>query len=182
MPGVIFEGADASGKSTLAREVAKATGRELYLAGGKPKDDAQMWDMIDDQHKALRAGKLVDRVSSISQQVYREGLYMRGDLIDIVWRLIEEDNILVYCRPPEHIMLDPQKHEWKPYDTEEWKAQILGHQPVYIQRYDLLMTKFPCVVYDWTSEESFHIKNLLMNLHHDGVMESLREAAKGAKR
>lgn len=175
MPGVIFEGADASGKSTLAREISKGSGRPLYLAGGKPKDDAEMWRMIGDQHKALQTGHLVDRVSSISQQVYREGLYMRRDLMGVVEQLLDEDNVIVFCRPPERIMMDPKYHEWKPYDTDDWKRQILGHQATYIQRYDVLMAKFPCVIYDWTSEEAHDIKNILMNLSSAGMMDALRD-------
>lgn len=173
--GIIFEGPDASGKSTLARKVRDASGKELYLAGGKPKDDAEMWPMIRDQQKALERGALVDRVSSISQQVYREGLFFRPDLMNEAMTLVTDGHLLVYCRPPDTVLLDPSKHEWKPYDTDEWKQTILGNQPTYIQRYDLLMSKFPCIIYDWTSEESTHIEQLLADITSPGVGEALQQ-------
>ena len=173
MPGIIFEGADASGKSTLARKLSRDSGRDLFLAGGKPKDDAEMWRMIGDQRLALEEGKLVDRVSSISQQVYREGLFFRDDLMTEVHSLLDAGHVLVYCRPPNHVMLDPKNHEWKPYDTEEWKQTILMNQQMYMDRYDLLMAKLPCVIYDWTSEDARHIEQLLMSLHVDGIVVAL---------
>lgn len=181
MAGVIFEGADASGKSTLAREIAKASGRPLYLAGGKPKDNGEMWRMIGEQAKALEEGKLVDRVSSISQQVYRDGLWLDQGLLAAVQDHLRIGSLIVFCRPPDKIMLDPSYHEWKPYDTEEWKVNILKNQATYMQRYDILMAQLPCVIYDWTSEEGHHIKELLMDLDTPGVMQGLQDMARGHK-
>jgi hypothetical protein len=178
MSGLIFEGADASGKSTLAREIAEKTGVPLYLAGGKPKDDAQMWSMIKEQREALYTGKLVDRISSVSQQVYREGLFLRSDLMEEVRHLLHRGSIIVYCRPPERVLTDPSKHEWKPYDTEEWKQQILSKQLEYVARYDYLMTQFPCIIYDWTEESAFEIKQLLMDFRREGVKSALRDQMK----
>lgn len=177
MPGIIFEGADASGKSTLARKISEASGRPLYLAGGKPKDDEEMWKMIGDQKEALRGGHLVDRVSSISQQVYRDGLFMRQDLMMEVDRLLEDDNLIVFCRPPTNILTHPKYHEWKPYDTEEWKTNILTNQLTFVNRYDRLMAQWNCVIYDWTSEEGHQIELLLRDIRHPGVMEALRDIA-----
>lgn len=173
MSGIIFEGPDAGGKSTLARKIAQQSGRELFLAGGKPRDEAHMWEMIRDQALALEAGQLVDRVSSISQQVYREGLFFRQDLMDIVHSLVDEGNILVYCRPPDSVMLDPKNHEWKSYDTEDWKRTILEGQPEFIRRYDLLMSHVPCIIYDWTAEEATHIEQVLVHAQQDGVMVAI---------
>lgn len=173
MPGVIFEGADASGKSTLARKLSRDSGRDLFLAGGKPKDDKQMWEMIGEQKLALDVGKLVDRVSCISQQVYREGLFMRDDLVAETKRFLNDGHVLVYCRPPDHIMLDPKNHEWKSYDTEEWKQTVLSNQQTYMDRYDYMMARLPCVIYDWTSEDARHIEQLLASLHIDGIVVAL---------
>lgn len=175
MPGIIFEGADASGKSTLARKLSRDSGRDLFLAGGKPNDDKQMWEMIGDQRLALQGSKLVDRVSTISQQVYREGLFFRDDLMAEVRNLIDDGHVLVYCRPPDHVMLDPRNHEWKSYDTDEWKQNILKNQKTYMDRYDMLMARLPCVIYDWTSEESRHIEQLLASLHIDGIVVALSD-------
>lgn len=176
--GIIFEGPDASGKSTLSRLVAEKTGRHLYLAGGKPKDDAQMWSMIGDQAIASRAGNVVDRVSSISQQVYREGLYMRSDLTleihDLITPKHGEQAIIVYCRPPDNVLLDPNYHEWKEYDTEEWKQNILQNQAQYVKRYDHLMSTIPCIVYDWTAHDSMHMRDMLCSLIGDDKTTSFK--------
>lgn len=176
--GIIFEGADASGKSTLARRVSEKSGRRLFLAGGAPKDNAEMWRMIDQQTSALEAGDLIDRVSSISQQVYREGLWQDNTLNAVIRSYINDGHLLVYCRPPDSIMLDPTKHVWKDYDTEEWKANVLAKQPTYIQRYDMLMAPLPCIVYDWTSEEANHIEQLLYEIDTPGVLEGLMDMAR----
>jgi hypothetical protein len=181
MTGIIFEGADASGKSTLARKVAEKSKRQLFLAGGAPKDSAEMWRMIDQQGSALEAGMLVDRVSSISQQIYRDNLWMHGDLIRVVHKLLEAGNIIVYCRPPDHVMLDPKYHVWKDYDTEDWKQNVLTNQATYMQRYDTLMAQMPCVIYDWTSEESTDIQSLLYEIDTPGVIDALRDLSRRKK-
>jgi adenylate kinase family enzyme len=175
--GLILEGPDASGKSTLARLISQESGMPLFLAGGKPKDDQQMWIMIADQRHAADCNSIVDRVSSISQQVYREGLYMRDDLMEEALYLCRS-SIMVYCRPPMNVLMDPHKHEWKEYDTEEWKQQILANQEVYVSRYDHLMTKIPCIIYDWTAENSDHLRNLLCEFHQPVIRERLREMIK----
>lgn len=176
--GIILEGADASGKSTLARLIEKSTGRQLYLAGGKPKDDPQMWEMIEAQRQHSAAGHIIDRVSSISQQVYREGLYMRDDLQSQIAELVTpksgEPGIVVYCRPPDNVLMNPTYHEWKDYDTEEWKQTILNNQADYVKRYDHLMSMTPCIVYDWTSPDSVHIRDMLCSLAGDQTTVSFK--------
>lgn len=172
--GLILEGPDASGKSTLARTISKESGMPLFLAGGKPKDDQEMWSMITDQRHAADAGSIVDRVSSISQQVYREGLFLRSDLVDEAMALAQK-SIIVYCRPPMDVLMDPNKHEWKSYDTPAWKAEILVNQGLYVRRYDLLMTKIPCIIYDWTAENSDHLRNLLCEFNRPLIHERLVE-------
>ena len=176
--GIILEGADASGKSTLGRLIAKSTGRPLYLAGGRPKDDEQMWEMIHAQREESKKGSIVDRVSSISQQVYRDGLYMRNDLCIEIQKLISppigEPALIVYCRPPDNVLLNPTFHEWKHYDTEEWKNTILDNQAQYVKRYDHLMSMTPCIVYDWTSPDSAHIRDMLCSLVGDQTTVSFK--------
>lgn len=175
MNGVIFEGPDAAGKSTLARKVHIATGRPLYIAGGAPKDNEQMWQMIADQTKALKAGNIVDRVSCISQQIYRDGLWMDTQLQEMLNSYVRSGAIIVYCRPPMNVLMDPNKHEWKPYDTEEWKNNILTRQATFVDRYDRLMAQTKCIIYDWTSEESTHLEELLKDIDTTGVMDGLRD-------
>ena len=172
--GLILEGPDASGKSTLARLISKESGVPLFLAGGEPKDDHQMWIMIADQRHAAMNGSIVDRVSSVSQQVYRDGLFMRDDLMEEAISLTK-DSIIVYCRPPMDVLMDPNKHEWKDYDTDEWKQQILTNQAEYVKKYDLLMTKIPCIIYDWTAETASHLRSLLCEFHQPIIRERLRE-------
>lgn len=175
MTGIIFEGPDAAGKSTLAARVSQASGRQMYRAGGAPKDTSEMWRMIDEQSEALERGMLVDRVSAISQQVYRDGLWQSPDLVRVVMGYFSRGAIMVYCRPPLNILLDPNKHEWKEYDTPEWRETVLRKQETYVDRYDRLMSQMPCIIYDWTSEESTHIENLLMEIDTKGVYSGLRD-------
>ena len=172
--GLIIEGPDASGKSTLARLISLNSAMPLYLAGGKPRDDDEMWRMINDQAKAADCDSIVDRVSCISQQVYRDGLFMREDLMAIANDLAKK-HVLVYCRPPMHVLMDPSKHEWKEYDTDEWKAQILANQATYVERYDLLMSKLPCIIFDWTAESSTHLQQLLSEFPSSTVREALKD-------
>ena len=180
--GIILEGPDASGKSTLARLISEKSGRDLHLSGGAPKDDNQMWQMINEQHEKLLSGLIVDRVSCISQQIYREGLFLRSDLQECSKDLVNDrTSLLVYCRPPDSILLSPNYHVWKDYDTEEWKAQILANQANYIARYDLLMSLSPCLVFDWTDESSTHLQSLLCEFNNPIIFDRLIEMSHKGK-
>ena len=176
--GIILEGPDAAGKSSLAREIAKRTGRPLHMAGGRPKGVEEMWSMIRDQKAHSDAGHVVDRVTCISEQVYREGLFMRNDLVTEIHNLIGapsgESALLVYCRPPDNVLFNAANHEWKPYDTEEWKQNILQNQTAFVRRYDLLMSQVPCIVYDWTSPDSAHMRDMLCSLVGDELTTSFQ--------
>jgi len=180
--GIILEGPDASGKSTLGRAMASRTGSDLHLSGGAPKTDQQMWEMIQEQEYAASTGMIVDRVSCISQQVYRDGLFLRSDLMAESRRLLASRvNLLVYARPPDHVLMNPNFHEWKDYDTEEWKVKILANQADYVKRYDLLMAELPCLVFDWTDESSHHIQELLCDFRNPDVFARLLEMAHRGK-
>lgn len=180
--GLIIEGPDASGKSTLARVIAKASGAKLHLSGPSPKNEDDMRSMVLDQAKAVDDGKIIDRVSCISQQIYREGLFFRADLQSEAIRLAKsKKNLLVYCRPPDTILHNPRYHEWKDYDTEEWKATVLANQASYVRRYDFLMASIPRIVFDWTDESSHHIQSLLCEFENPLIKSRLIELAHGGR-
>jgi hypothetical protein len=72
--------------------------------------------------------------------------------------------MMVYCRPPDRILMDFSTHKLKSYDTEESIKKIVDNQHTYIERYDAIMAKIPHLTYDWTDDQMSKdmISDLLM--------------------
>lgn len=180
--GIILEGADASGKSTLGRLIADKSGAPLHLSGPAPRNDVEMLYMLHDQNIKAYAGHVIDRVSCISQQVYHDGLFMRSDLRACIDALVDtRENLIVYCRPPDYVLLNPAHHVWKEYDTQEWKDTVIDNQQQYVNRYDYLMSTIPRLVFDWTDESATHLQHLLCEFRDPVIFDRLIEMANGGK-
>lgn len=173
---LVLEGPDNSGKSTLG----KALGLQYFSAGPAPKSVTELQECLNIQQ--MRAGLpcVQDRLTCISHQVYSEDL-TKGFLQSELERLVKVPTFLiVYCRPPERVLMDLSTHKVKSYDTEEHMAKIIANQHIYIQRYDELMANIPHVQYDWTDEDISHeffiqsmIKTQYEKHHWDYVMEQV---------
>lgn len=147
---IIIEGADNSGKSTLAAKFSRV-GLPVYPAGPAPKNRQEEIDCLRNQHSLARSNfGVMDRVTCISQQIYADRMFDKV-LGAALMQLMEFDStVLIYCRPPNRTLMDMSTHKVKAYDTEEHLQKIIDGQHKYIDRYDSLMSTLPAVVYDWT--------------------------------
>lgn len=148
---IVLEGADNSGKTTLA---SRFSGLPVYTAGPAPKDSESEDKCLIEQMN--RAGKVCvqDRLTCISQQVYADRMFdtkLGSYLVDM---LKMPKVIVVYCRPPDRVLMDLSTHSIKSYDTEEHLKKILDNQHRFIERYDSLMSTIPHLLYDWTDPET----------------------------
>lgn len=163
---IVLEGADNSGKSTLA---AKFSTIPVYTAGPAPKNE-------DDENRCLieqinRSGKMCvqDRLTCISQQVYANRLF-DTKLAAYVTDMIKMPTvIIVYCRPPDRVLMDMSTHNVKSYDTEDHIRKILDNQHDFIERYDSLMSTIPHMLYDWTDPD----------IQVEGMIKQLLKSQKG---
>lgn len=148
---IILEGADNSGKTTLAKQLAES-GRSVYSAGPAPKSKEEEIQCLEEQLARCRVKVLHDRVTAISQQVYADRLF-DSSLVSYLLRMRTDGAIVVYCRPPERTLMDLSNHQVKSYDTEEHLQKIIDNQHTFIGRYDAIMATVPHVLYDWTDPQ-----------------------------
>lgn len=121
---IVIEGMDNSGKTTLAKQLAKNRDYPYVHSPGK----SFTWDWIE---KALNKEEIVvyDRFPVISEQVYgsvlrnwnRFGSY-KGQVIQR--KFINKEPLIIYCRPPEEVIFDFGKRKQMEGVIEE-KRRIL---------------------------------------------------------
>lgn len=147
---IVLEGADNAGKTTLAR---RFSGIPVYSAGPSPKNEEEEKDCLLAQATRAIQPCVQDRLTCISQQVYT-GRMFETKLGSILAQLIKTPTvIIVYCRPPDRVLMDLSTHTVKSYDTEEHLKVIMDNQHTFIDRYDALMSTIPHVLYDWTDPD-----------------------------
>lgn len=145
---IIVEGFDNSGKTTLA----ESFGLEIVRAGPKPKNWREEQRYIEDQQNQARCPVVLDRVTCLSQPIYRGSPDPRYDraLNDL---LKTHHCILIYCRPPLETILDFSKHQVKSYDDQKHLDWLKANARIIVDRYDAAMKRIPHMRYDWTSPD-----------------------------
>ena len=181
---IILEGPDAAGKTTFGLKL-KDLGFELIASGGAPTTEVQLIEYCEIQlsHCGKR-GTVLDRISPISHPIYNP--YYRGSKLMSEWlqkMLNHQDTLIVYCRPQTEVMMRPEKHQWKDYDTEEHKQKILDNQMKFIELYDEFFDGIPHLSYDYTHESS---ATALLNLitrsrDDDQILADLRRISRPYK-
>lgn len=178
---IILEGPDAAGKTTLGQKL-QDNGFDLIMSGGAPQNETELLEYCNMQlaHCGRRQAAL-DRISPISHPIYNP--FYRGSKMIKEWldRMINHrDTLIVYCRPPNEVMMRPEKHQWKDYDSDEHKQKILDGQMQFIQLYDDFFDKVPNVQYDYTDNTSSLtlIELLIQSRTDDSVLASLQRLAR----
>ena len=129
---VIVEGMDNSGKTTLVQKIA-AFGAELIPSRGKP-DGIRAPIEIDRLWNETHA-RVYDRFVAFSDEVY--GRVLRGkNVLDpdpwgAILRTMRSGVLLVYCRPPDGVILN--------WDGREQMAGVIDNAPKLLQAYDKMV-------------------------------------------
>jgi adenylate kinase family enzyme len=157
---VILEGPDNAGKTTLAEHLkSNVTGFTYYHPGGKPDDWAAEEAFMQIQHDlaATRDRHVLDRVTCISQQVYnpdddpddgRDPIRSAHALLLTQLRNV----VVIYCRPPNEVLMDVGNFKWRPEESEEHRQKIISRQHEFVERYDRVMLSVPAIFYNWKDE------------------------------
>lgn len=145
---IILEGFDGAGKSTLASKLKFP----VLHAGGPPKNNDQLKANLSEQLVSCSGRVILDRVTALSHQIYG-GLYGDPRLEFYIRAMLDmPKTVLVYCRPPDHVLLNFSKHEVKAHDTPEHLLNIEANARAYINLYDELMLKYSHIRYDYTTQ------------------------------
>ena len=148
---IILEGMDGSGKSTIAQRI----GLPVVQPGAPPKTkELEAW-FFETQLKAAYGPPVVyDRVTCISQQVYRKRLFDPW-YIDPLYKLTHTVGVVVvYCRPPDALLLDLTRLKAAEHDTPEMLQLVRDNAETFVNSYDELMQIVPHVRYDFTRDNA----------------------------
>lgn len=152
---LILEGPDNAGKTTLARKLSQ-NGLVAYKhPGGRPDDLTGELKCMTDQHYLLTHTSHIihDRVTCISQQVYNPDVHLNVMREHALMNLIALQNVVViYCRPSTDKLLRVQDLTWREGESDEHKEKIIRGQHLFVERYDVLMGRVPCISYDFEDE------------------------------
>ena len=147
---IIIEGMDNSGKSTLA----KAFGLEIVHPGPAPKTKSQEQVFLREQAENARLPIVMDRVTSISQQVYQKKLFDKEYMEYLKAMLDTPHCVLIYCRPPDDIILNSSTHVAKEYDTPAHLEYLKQNGKQFIGSYDKLMYKVEHIQYNYIVDDA----------------------------
>lgn len=162
---ILLEGPDNAGKTTLAKHVHENTRFTFYYhPGGKPKDIADEVEYLTHQDSVMRMDRVImDRCTSISQQVYNPDPDHDDVRMSYLQRLIANKNIIViYARPSTDRLMRVQDFTWREGETEEHKQKIIENQHTFIERYDNIMRKVPHVAYDFEHSTGGIVSGMLI--------------------
>ena len=157
---IVVEGADHSGKTTLSQAIADKFSWPRIHPGGPPKSihernvkmAEQLVRCVKCDIKNIPMPIVYDRITCISDPVYRFNIM---DVVCMSFResMIKYDMRVIFCRPPEAVMMEAAKHhELKSHDTEEQVQLVHKHQKDFIKGYDNLMKDVSCRLYDFTED------------------------------
>lgn len=162
---IILEGMDGSGKSTLAKWLNHIFMIPVIHPGAPPSTEDLETGMMIEQSLKMHKNIIMDRVTCISQQVYQKKL---GDTRYTPFNEMfskSDSTLIIYCRPPDSLLLDANHHKPSPHDTPEMLKLVNDNLELFTRSYDILMSKTKHVVYNYTIVESAAIIVEVVNNH-----------------
>lgn len=152
---VVLEGADNSGKTTLAKYlVTRCPTVKYFHPGGPPAGVDDEVRCIKQQTDLLRSGfpVVIDRVTPISQTIFNPDPLFNPARWAALQEMAKTDTLFVFCRPSTDRLLRLQDMTWAEHDTEEMKQKVIKNQHVHVRAYDNLMAHIRCLHYDFEAE------------------------------
>lgn len=144
---IILEGMDGSGKSTLATKM----GLPVIHPGAPPKTSDLEYQFFSQQQENASKPLVYDRVTCISQQVYRKRLFEWWYMKPLEELLATPHCVIVYCRPPDDVVLNLDNHTVSAHDTPEMLQLVRDNARLFLDSYDQLMSTLPHIKYDFTT-------------------------------
>lgn len=157
MLNIILEGADNSGKTTLANALRENSSLTYFHPGGPPGSKENELACMVEQREVLYNGissVVMDRCTAISQQVYAPETVMNQVRKAWLTDVLATGTLLVYCRPGTDWLMSFEHFTWRDGESEEHKKLILEKQHTFIERYDAVMHGLPHIGYDYRNEDA----------------------------
>lgn len=151
---LILEGPDNAGKTSLANRLRNHVSVRYFHPGGRPVDFDHEVRCMEEQFDLLSTSVnlIIDRITAISQQIYNPDPAHDDLRMSEREAILTLNPVIVYCRPSTDKLLRVQDLTWREGETEEHKEKIIRNQHTFVQRYDELFAKIPCISYDYEDE------------------------------
>ncbi len=152
---IIVEGPDNSGKTTLCEGLANTLEIKVKHSGGPCKEESDFRNRM--AKIMIDSNVIYDRVPAISEVIYQPVVRAETDnwifpiFKEYINRLLELDPILIYCRPPNFVVMDLKDHKVKAHESVEHVDKVKENAFQIILAYDRLMSRLPCLTFDWTA-------------------------------
>ena len=141
---IILEGADNSGKSTLAKRLASDLNLEVCHPGGPPKNIAEALARCVEQDAifdlSTQVNLIYDRVTCISDMIYRGKKQYHNVFVKFLERIREKTNVMiVYCRPSNERLTNFDDHVMQDHEDEAVVQHAKDNVGRIIAEYDSLL-------------------------------------------
>lgn len=162
---IIIEGMDGSGKTTLAKRLAKDLKIPINHFGAPPQSRVEFVQRCLTSVRLFHHPIIQDRTPFISELMYarisnREPYMKRENAVIAIGASLA---VLIYCRPKKPYF-KKSSHGLKEYDTSEY-AYNLGWYWLEIQAdYDTLMASMHAIRYDWTHKNESLVYQRILEL------------------
>lgn len=165
---IVLEGPDGSGKTTLAKQIAKRFNGNRIHTGGKMYTSKE-YDTRVEYLRMLSKGttvNVIDRVPWISEMIYskalsRTPLASKEKMVDDMKTI---DHKVIYCRPSsltiDKMVEDPNKA----HKDEEFYELIRNRYETIMKGYDILFSAklpFNNIKYDYDKDHVSKVYNFI---------------------
>ena len=167
---IIVEGPDNSGKSTLVSQLSKEF--NLLVAERPHGPPKSVEDLIDRATKLLlkqdKKRYIIDRHPIFGEDIY--GPILRGhnkwlENEDIHYSLVSllkhsqerKSTFIIYCRPPDEVVLNLSTHQVKDYDTKEHLKSLEEKASEVLKAYDSKMDSWANFKYNYKDPNSYEL-------------------------
>jgi len=160
---IILEGADNSGKSTLAKRLSEVTGLPVVHPGGPPANIAEAVVRCMEQDQLFNLSTeldfIFDRVTCISDRIYR-GKPEYHNIFSLYQRAISraKNVLVVYCNPSEGRLRNFDDHVMQAHEDEA----VVKHAKDNIDR---IIAEYSDVMHDLSNHR--HIDIIEYNFEED---------------
>lgn len=172
---VILEGADNSGKSTLAKRLSKDLGIDAVHPGGPPKNIIEVIARCEEQSTVFglstEVDVIFDRVTCISDLIYR-GRPEYDRIFEIFHRRLQtaKNLVIIYCRPSTDRLKNFDDHVQQDHEDAAVVQHAKDNVDRIISEYDgmfgVLSRKkhFDIIQYNFELDASGSRYNLLLSM------------------
>jgi len=129
---IILEGVDASGKSTLAKELSRLTGQRVIPSSGPEKEPGEIIKRLSVY--ATYGHAILDRHPAFSHPIYSQFTPWMSDIPQsLIDDVLTGPNLIVYCQPtPEGF----GRHVEGEHDSAEHVAMVSKHYDKFLADYN----------------------------------------------